>query len=242
MNSRKDIQSELIQLNSSLPFDAKMPVFDLPEGYFENFASGVLATVKGKPAVSADEELASLSPLLAGMSKQMPFTLPENYFSTQVPTGLGPASEDPLPEWLHHSRNMPYVVPEGYFDGLAGKVLQQTTNRQQAKVVGLFSRTWVRYAAAAVILGALIMGALFYPASNTISPVSEPEAWVEKKLRNVSNQDLEAFIETVEVTGTASVRKPSGSKPEVRRLLKDVPDSELEAFLNQLPEGAENLN
>jgi hypothetical protein len=86
------------------------------------------------------------------------------------------------------------------------------------------------------------MGALFYPASNTISPVSEPEAWVEKKLRDVSNQDLEAFIETVEVTGTASVRKPSRPKPEVRRLLKDVPDSELEAFLNQLPEGAENLN
>lgn len=240
MNSRNDIQRELEQLNSSLPFDAKMPVFDLPTGYFENFASGVLATVKGEQAVTASEELASLSPLLAGLSKKNPFTLPENYFE-QAPAL--PEAEDPLPAWMQQAKGMPFAVPQGYFDGLAAGVLQQVAPPQEAKVIPMFARKWVQYAAAAVVAGFLAFGGWMYTSSNGSNPsISQPQAWVEKKLNNVSTEELEDFIETAELAGTETARQTPKSKPEVRRLLQDVPDSELEDFLNQLPAGSENLN
>jgi hypothetical protein len=242
MNSHNDIQSELIQLNSSLPFDVKTPVFDLPESYFENFASGVLAKIKGEPAVTTDEELATLSPLLAGLSKKMPFTLPENYFRDQVLNAVSENADDVLPEWMQQGRNMPFAVPEGYFEAFAGTVLQRTAARQETKVIGMFSRTWVRYAAAAVVVGALVLGGFLYPGNKSISPVTEPEAWVEKKLQNVSNQELEEFINTVETFGTETAVQTGNNKVEAAKLLKDVPDSELDAFLNQFPDPNENLN
>ena len=80
MNSRIHIQSELEEINSSLPFNVKMPVFNVPEGYFEGLADTILAKVKTEQAISAQEEIAQLSPLLAGISRQLPHFVPDNYF------------------------------------------------------------------------------------------------------------------------------------------------------------------
>lgn len=241
MNSRIEIHRELEQLNSSLPLNAKMPVFDLPQGYFENFASAVLAIVKGNTAESASEELAALSPLLAGLPRQTPFAIPENYFHENLVPPVTAAEE--LPAWMHQARTMPHAVPAGYFDNFSAAVLQQVApKKEQGRVVSMFSRNWVRYAAAAVVTGAIVLGGFLFSGNNGPSLSSQPEAWLENKLRNVSSEELDDFIEVVEIAGTETALQKGASRPEVRRMLKDVPVSELDAFLDQLPADTEQLN
>src|SRR6476661_7700312 len=99
MNSRNAIQQELNDLRSSLPLtNNEQPVFTVPEGYFENLAASVLAKIKSQSPVSAATELEALSPVLAAIPKQTPYSVPENYF-THLATGL-PAlvHEEALPD------------------------------------------------------------------------------------------------------------------------------------------------
>jgi hypothetical protein len=242
MNSRKNIQTELEQLNSSLPLNAKTPVFDLPQGYFENFASAVLAIVKDNTAESAPEELAALSPLLAGMSRQTPFALPENYFQENLVLPPVTADEE-LPAWMQQARTMPYAVPPDYFEHFSPAVLQQVApQKEPARVISMFTRNWVRYAAAAVVTGALVLGGFLYSGSNAPGSSAQNQSWVEKNLRNVSSEELDDFIEVVGLAGTETALKKGGNRPEVRRMLQDVPVSELDAFLEQMPAGTEQLN
>ena len=241
MNSRKNIQRELELYNSSLPFDVRMPVFDLPGGYFENFAAAVLAKIKGQTADTAAEELAELSPLLAGLSKKAPYSLPDNYFATTfVPEAV--KDEDPAPAWGAEGHNMPYSVPAGYFDQLPASILKQAAP-SGAKVVSMGFRKWMPYAAAAALTGLLVLGAVLYNGNETTpNAASQPEGWVAKQLHNVSNQELEAFIRTTSIIEKEPVQQTASNRGEVKKLLRDVPSSELDAFLSQLPVGTEQIN
>lgn len=240
MSTNKHIQDELRELNSTLPSDAKKPVFSVPENYFENFAASVLLKIKEEAAVSAADELTSLSPLLAGLSKKMPFEVPENYFSTldsEVPSLI---QEDPFPSFLaEDNRTNPYETPAGYFDTLPQQVLTKVT-KQPAKVVALDRTRWMRVAAAAMVAGVIaISGLLYYNNRTTTETAASPESWIASELKNVSNQDLEDFIETTAMP--ADKQMASASKVEVRKMLDDVSVKELDAFLAQVPTDDEEL-
>jgi hypothetical protein len=240
MNSRIDIQRELEQQGSNLPADVRMPVFDLPPGYFENFPAALLAKVQETAAPDVPEELVGLSPLLAGISKQMPYSVPPDYFKEALaPRTSG--EEDVVPGWGAGARNMPYSIPAGYFDDFADGILQQVAP-PKAKVVSMFGRRWMQYAAAAVLAGVLVLSGIWYQNNKMLGPDAASDEWVAKKLQNVSNQELEAFIMSTEITGTETVRQAGNSKTEVRKMLKDVPSSELDAFLSQLPVSTEQIN
>lgn len=239
MNSRTHIQSELQELNSSLPYHVKMPVFNVPEGYFERFADEVLAKIKGKQAVSPSDELASLSPLLAAISRKMPFSVPDHYFE-EAATGLPELiQEERLPEVLSTvGRVMPYEVPTGYFEGLPQQVLAKVA-RPSGRVIS-FNRNWMRYAVAAVLIGIVALSSIVYfsSGSSNVDPATQSESWIAKKLKNVSNQELEEFIKTASFSnGTETAQNGKQESKDVEKMLKDVSDTELDAFLSQVPSG-----
>jgi hypothetical protein len=239
MDSRTHIQSELKELNSSLPFNVKMPVFNVPEGFFEGFAESVLAKIKGKQAVSPSDELAELSPLLAGISRTMPYSVPDNYFNEASSSLPELMQEEQLPELLLGiDKTMPYEVPAGYFDGMPKQILDRVV-KPQAKVISL-NRNWKRYAVAAALIGVIAFSSIVYFFSgNKVDPATHPEAWIEKKLKNVSTQELEEFIMAASVINGSETAKKSGKQAsqDVKKMLKDVSDTELEAFLSQVPSG-----
>lgn len=235
MNSRIHIQSELEELNSSLPFNVKMPVFNVPEGYFESFADGVLALVKGKQAVSPSDELTDLSPLLAGISRKMPFSVPENYFDETALNLPAITEEERLPQFLSVAgKSMPYEVPVGFFEAFPQQVLDKVA-RPKARVIS-FNRKWMRYAAVAILAGIVVLSSIVYFSGNKVDPVHEPGEWVALKLKNVSTQELDAFIKTASIVNGTEMAK-NGTKADVQQMLKNVPDNELDAFLNQMPSG-----
>jgi hypothetical protein len=240
MNSRDAIQQELTDLRSSLPIDAnKQPVFTVPEGYFENFAASVLAALKRQQPITAADELEHLSPVLAAIPKHTPYHVPGNYFAdlaTDLPAFV---NDEALPVFLQtHTKQMPYAVPTGYFDELAAQVAAKVA-KPQAKVVPLRSR-FVRYAAAAAVVGLMAMAGFFYwTDSGTVAldPAKQPGAWVAQKLKNVPEKDIEAFLKTVD-TGSGSRELVQKGGGEVQALLRDVSTTELDAFLKEVPSDA----
>ena len=79
MNSRNTISAELKALDSQLSPGVNTNPYSVPDGYFEGLADRILARIKSDD-VSAEEEINSLSPLLAGLSRKMPFEVPADYF------------------------------------------------------------------------------------------------------------------------------------------------------------------
>jgi hypothetical protein len=235
MDTRKHIYDELKEINSLLPLDKGTEVYAVPEGYFEGFAASVLQKIKNRQIDNVSDELTSLSPLLAGISKKMPFAVPENYFSENTESLPGLITEDSLPDMLQNDKQMPYTVPTNYFKNLPDVILKRV-NPKEAKVISINSaRKWMRYAAAAIITGVIVISSVLYFGKNqSIDPASQPQEWVAKQLKNIPDKELDEFINTTTVNSTAIARAEVSEKTEVRNLLKDIPDMELDKFLDEV--------
>jgi hypothetical protein len=228
MTGRNNIQAELNELNSHLPAGLQEPVFNLPQGYFENFAASVLARIKSG---SARDEISELSPLLAGIPKTTPFAVPENYFSSLEPI---PAEEE-LPAVLKYiGKDMPYELPEGYFEGFASQVKDAL---KPAKVVTM-RRSWSRMAVAAMTAGIITLGSFLYFGNS--GPSVDSPAWVSAKLDKVSDKGLEDFINATDASDETLVSNDLRSQ-DVKAMLSDVTVNDMDAFLDELPYDEEEL-
>ncbi len=235
MNIRDTITQELTALNSTLPPVIK-PVFSVPEGYFENFASSVLK--KMKAAELPEDELAVESPLLAGLSRQMPFSVPVDYFSSlayEIPVLIGNTGLPSILKELSHIN--PHTVPEGYFETLPGVVMSKVHVKPAAKLVFMQRAAWLRVAAIAAVIGFVT---LFYLNSQDGNgTVQRLDTWVANSLRDVSDKALEDFVKGAEVAAATPGVQSAAKAAEVRSLLKDVSDGELEDFLSAVPSDEE---
>ena len=77
------------------------------------------------------DELRSLSALVEGIGRQMPYELPEGYFEGLPPLILGKVLDRIARMAIHDepvvglSKSLTFSVPEGYFDNLASQVLNR---------------------------------------------------------------------------------------------------------------------
>jgi hypothetical protein len=251
MSSQKNIKDELKSLQSGLLLKND-PVFSVPDGYFEGLASSVLAKVKSSEA-SANTELAELSSLLAGISKEMPYSVPFSYFeqNTELPPDF---SKEPHFSVLNSiGKKTPYKIPLGYFETLSEQMVVKTV-QPTAKVVPLFARKWMRMAAAAVVGGILFVGGYQYfdekasanlassSTDSTENLVARNAPAIEQEIKKTSTKELNEFIKTIGVTVKSPQRgEASSDKDKVKELLKDISDAEMEAFLSALPTSDEEL-
>jgi len=244
MSSQKHIQDELKSLESNLPFNNNMP-FSVPEGYFEGLAATVLAKVKSSEA-SAEAELRELSPLLAGIPKVTPYSVPFFYFQENL-DGVSKIDQEIESSILSHiGKELLYTVPQGYFTNLPEQILTRITE-PKIKVVPLFARTWMRVASAAVVAGALFFAGFQYlnnknenvvagPGIKTETILADNRKTIEQEIKKASTKDLEEFIETVQINAAEATDKKIkiSDKEEVEELLKDISTNEMESFLSAI--------
>jgi hypothetical protein len=225
MQTRETIQQELREAGTNLQVGLTRMPFSVPESYFENLSANLLARVRSDDARA---ELAGLSPLLAGLSRKMPFTVPQDFFAKTVT----PETTSMLDGM---SRVMPYRIPAGYFEELPAGLLQRVAAKP-ARVVSMPARTgWMRIAAAAVVAGALAIGGWLYQEKPAATGTANTEAWVQKRLNNMPDQALEEFIQTTAPSANSGIAATTGTRADVRKMLHDVPDNEMDAFLDQIP-------
>lgn len=254
MRNQKTIQDELRNLESSLPV-IDSPAFSIPDGYFDGLAAALLEKVKTGSVASVESELNELSPLLAGLPKTTPYAVPSSYFSENLNVSF--QSGDEASVVLNAvGKDLPYNVPVGYFDTLPERLLATVTHKPAAKVVPLFGRTWMRVAAAAAVVGGLVLGGLQVfgdkqtggavvgqqPVQVSQTAVAKTDPAIEKEIEQASTKELEEFIESVPSTAIASTKKENKAvRREVEDLLKDVSVNEMESFLSALPVADDDL-
>ncbi|HEX4374798.1 MAG TPA: hypothetical protein VHZ50_15950, partial [Puia sp.] len=167
--------------------DKNIQLSSPPVDYFESFAEKMLKLVKAETNNSVDEELAGLSPLLSTIKREMPFSVPQNYFEEFSDNVLQSAKAidfvndeaENIPEILKSLKDKNvYTTPLGYFENFSGSVLSKIKNEpKKAKVISIGSRkTWLRVAAAAIVVG-LISTIGYYTLNKNPQPaVTDPIA------------------------------------------------------------------
>jgi hypothetical protein len=219
--------------------------FNVPDGYFEGFAEGVLARIKSggnaRPGLepvkavpeTVDQELDSLSPLLAQLRSKETYRMPEGYF------------EEVSPVLAVANKLNPYTVPSAYFQELPAEINQKISEphevKEAAKVVafggGRTRRLW-RYSAAAVVAGLILtIGWLRLQVTggdHRVKPVADMSA----SLTKVSDQDLQSFLADQDTTLAQPVSMVAAAMPDfndndLKSFLGDVPDGELKQYMEE---------
>lgn len=160
LNELKNIAPTLATASRQMPFEvpagyfeqladsmlAQVNVTAVPSGYFDNFADNMLALVRQQ---EAQQELTNVAPTVAGLSRQMPYSVPAGYFDSLQPMAATAAHElqEIAPTLAAMPKQMPYGVPAGYFDQL-----QPAIPATVGKVVSITRKAIVRIAIAAAIL------------------------------------------------------------------------------------------
>ena len=236
MEQKDNILKELKDLNSLLADTTPSTDYRVPPGYFEGLAGQVMQRVRAFDAVNPREELGHLSPLLNGISRTVPYSIPDGYFEQLeiVNSDFQSGQEEletlsPLLSGL--KRETPYSVPEGYFDTLRARM--ENEEKPAAKVITMGARKMYRYAAAAIVVGFIaIASVLFLNRGNNgpDKPATDSYAWVEKNMTKVSTEDIDHFVELVDEKQQPVVAM--AAQDEIKNLMKNVPDKEIQDFLN----------
>lgn len=230
MNIPKDIQDKLDAMKNDLPAPHKAgDPFNVPEGYFEGFAASMLAKVRAEETQSAADEIAELSPLLAGISRQVPFSVPQGYFDTVLEDIPSLISDDRSAVLSLIEQKNPYTVPSGYFYNFPDSMLSKVS--APAKVVPMMRRKWARMAVAAALIGIIATAGLTMFGNRSGNTPSDA---VAVELKKASTEELNDFITTTDASLSAGQSTASNSS-DVNKLLQDVSDKELEAFLAAVP-------
>ena len=245
MTQKDNILQELKELNSRLADKTVQNVYSVPAGYFENLAAAVLARIKALEANNIAKELEFLSPYLSRLEKQMPYSIPEGYFE-KLPTDLlNSVSKDSLtakeelasisPLLSSLKKENPYTVPDGYFDRIS-TIHQKEEKQRAAKVVSLFSRTWFRYAAAAVVTGIIILTG-FQLFTTEKEPGGKALAKFTRDIIKMDDQQKDDMIDFFDAgldgKETAQVNTDAKNSQEVKELLEGVSEEELKDFQEQ---------
>jgi hypothetical protein len=179
-----------------------------PEGYFDHLPEKLLAIVKADSLSEGDrsapiwsEEIHSLSPLLASMSREYPGAIPEGYFDSLSPMAC--VEQDQRPE--------------------VTKVLAPVVPLQPSR------RTTVRsMLAAAVTLGTILMSAVWgyhiYDNNNGpwLGSNLKTPAQINSALSNVSDQAIEEYLKNNSDVSEADLMASDVDLQQVN--LEDYPD------------------
>ena len=196
---------------------------DIPRGYFDNLSSSILEKIKAQQKNIVIDEQAALPVLLQNIQDKNLFEVPQQYFDNVASVILDKIkaqqkdnSTEELEELSPLLRSIKQInifdVPQGYFNTSPARVLN-AVKASTAKVVRISKlRSFIKYAAAAVITGAMALGVYKYtdkPAvTNPVSPISyaKLDAAIEQgknmnaeqfnqALSNLTKEDITSYLE-----------------------------------------------
>ena len=222
-----DIANELQELIPGAQWPQKAPLSGVPAGYFETLPAIILAKVH---QVEVQEELESLSFMLAAVPKAFPLTVPPGYFD-QLPSGIITRIQDVQePELLGISQELPFTAPPaGYFEQLPQQILARIHEEQESELKGISRELPFSTPAAGYFdqlpqqIFARIHEEQELKGISRISPLTPPPSEYFRQLSSLVMQRI------MEETDTESVSP-------FAELTKTAPFSMAEGYFEQLPD------
>ena len=214
-----------------------------PVGYFDAFPDRLLGRLRAAAEASAPAETRQISALLGSITRQVPFTLPPDYFDhfSSYITSLAASSggRDVLPVCLEGLHQQPsYQVPAGYFDAFGEKLLGKLPlARKAAKILVLgYNKPWLRVAAAAALTGILVTIGFFTLTRQQAAGTDPATA-----MTRLSDQEIVNYIETqdiplAEATGNGAAVAPAPvelNETDMKEMFHEVPDQDLRDYINE---------
>ncbi len=192
------LRDRIMERESTVPLPSsfsKQP-FNVPLGYFDSLAGNRLNRIRSQEVSEPQQEMHSISPVVAAIS-----------------------------------RTQPYTVPAGYFEDLAEKAVTRVNNPAGAKVIRMdFYRKFVRYAAAAVVTGVLVVTALLLMRPNN------GQEQTGSVMDNVSVSELEGYLSTEPlepVVSSGNIVTAELKAEDMKEFIDDFSDETLQQYLNQ---------
>lgn len=241
MTNRNTILSELKELGSPLGNYSPQNTYTVPNGYFEGLPTQILNRIRALEATDAKDELEYLSPFLSNASREMPYSVPAGFFQNLSDAILEQISKpadhqtfeeeiEALSPLLSSLKNKnPYSVPAGYFGNLKTGI-----DNKETKIISITRRKWYRLAVAALIIGVVAIGGLLFIKSDQVDPNKNPEKWISKNVnKKVSQEKIDEFVKLAEDEALNTTDENDETKQaEIRELMKDVPEKEIQDFLD----------
>jgi len=285
MDNKHTILAELYKIGPELAKIGKCNPYDSPaQSYFDGLAARMLGIVKSEKNTDLSiidtahdesglfsgvtDELNAISPLLAGLSKKNPYSIPAGYFQ-ELPSGIieGAKAIDAVNEEIglekftaldpdlsfsgldNIRRINVYAVPDLYFNEFPEKMQSRVGRKEPAKLVSMgFSRKLFRYAAAAVVSGLLLAGALFYMTGKS-SPNITLAANQQAKdsvtgINKVSETEMVNYLkyEPSSVPDVTFASTGDMTSDDLLEMLSDVSDESLQHYLAQYSDAKAFVN
>lgn len=159
MNLSDEIMNELKETCPVLAGHSRINVFRIPEGYFNELADRVMTYA----LLNNDSDI--------DFGKGETMRVPDGYFESLSSNILAkikshseetrsPESEELSPLLFSLKDKNVFSVPENYFENLSGSILHNL-NKKPAKIISISrARSFWKYAAAAVVTGAIAISSL----------------------------------------------------------------------------------
>lgn len=211
---------------------------DVPKGYFDNLPDNILNKIKNQGSTTVQSnETNELPEILSTLQRNHPFSVPGNYFETLADSIMNrikmKGEEESLPTVLQDLKSIPsFVTPAHYFEDLPAQILEKVKQDTGAKVVFITRRFPVfKYAAAAMITGALALG--IYKYSNKSLPVTiDPSstAQLDPSIEKGKAMDEQKFNETLNSLSEEEIvnyLQKNNSETDIAILSSDVEEKNL---------------
>lgn len=213
------------------------------------------------------KELREISDLVSDLGKRNPYRVPEGYFETFSHQILAKVNKTTSPGYNIHNageeitaispllaglkNKEAFSVPGGYFEQLAGVVSAEVTNKTHT-IAPVFNmdpgnRKWLRYAAAAIVTGAIGISAFFF--INSHSPAGGPVAQNNSSapgsgLKDISDAILSDYLADIPENQNTIVDSADAafyntaliniSDKDLANMIREIPDDDLFSYQDDI--------
>jgi len=274
MPRNPEILKELVEISPAVAnLDLSLP-YRVPDRYFEGLADQILSIIRVSEALTPAEELNLISPTLKDISRSMPNFVPAGYFdgiAEHFFSKLNEPLEESVEAEIHAispllrelRKKQVFEVPEGYFNQVQDAINLSREEDNKPEIIPIFSRkSWLRYAAAAVIISFITGGVWLFIKQNSnpqtdtaIAKTNDKPRVNDSTLRSalpmVSDDALAAYLDNEEqAIGPIVTDEDYGNSMAILNadesdfnfLLHDISDDEIQQYLKENPGSKDDLS
>jgi hypothetical protein len=226
MAVKAEILNELKEISPIIARMERVNPYITPAGYFEGLDEHLLTIAK----------IEEHSPALQGIAMKNPMQVPEGYFDSlagsilnKIKATENQSTDDELrslsPMLYAIDKVNVYSLPAGYFETLSDDLLNKVSPKEEAKVVSFSRRksiNWMRYAAAAMVIGLVGMFSFFL-----LNPTKKLDDVVKLGIDFAKNNKFDEELNKTSDDAIANYLDKTADEADAMQMVASVDQSQL---------------